>query len=104
MVPVSTRNTYSILTDFSLDIRKFKLFLQKQITYLSRQKIHLLKFVNLKCVTLLKQITTEFISADRTESKHFKTILVLFLKNCKAQNCLNTSSENIFALEIKAKT
>ena len=60
--------------------------------------------MNLKCVTLLKQITTEFISADRTESKHFKTILVLFLKNCKTQNCLNKSSENIFALEIKEKT
>ena len=56
-------------------------FLQKQITYLSRQKIHLLKFLNLKCVTLLKQITTEFISADRTELKNFKIILVLFLKN-----------------------
>ena len=62
-------------------------FLQKQITYLSRQNIHLLKFVNLKCVTLLKQITTEFISADRNESKHSKTILVLFLKNHKAHNC-----------------
>ena len=79
-------------------------FLQKQITYLSRQKIHLLKFLNLKCVTLLKQITTEVISADRTESKHFKTILVLFLKNHKAHNCLKKSSDNIFALKIKTKT
>ena len=43
--------------------------------------------VNLKCVTLLRQITTEFISADRNESKHSKTILVLFLKNHKAHNC-----------------
>ena len=60
--------------------------------------------MNLKCVTLLKQITTEVISADRTESKHFKIILVLFLKNPKAHNCLKKSSENIFALEIKAKT
>ena len=61
-------------------------------------------YMKLKCVTLLKQITTEFTSADRNESKHFKIILVLFLTNYKAKNCVNKSSENIFALEIKEKT